>query len=83
MNGFRCRKKLFDYFRSRIFHIMNLQSLVYPIADFFQWSFKTLMDPLSAPFNWSCIVFCIVAITYWLRRQKAYNEKAAKEGTTI
>jgi hypothetical protein len=60
---------------------MNLQSILTPIADFFQWTFKHIINPIGPTFNWICIVFAFVAIIYWLRRQKAYNEKATREGT--
>jgi len=59
---------------------MNLQSIVEPIANFCQWTFKNVMDPIAPAFNWICIVFSVVAITYWLRRQGKYNRKAATEG---
>jgi hypothetical protein len=62
---------------------MNLQSILQPIADGFQWTFKHVIDPMSNGFNWICIVFAFVAIIYWLRRQKAYTAKAIKEGTTV
>ena len=60
---------------------MNLQSILTPIADAFQWSFKHLLAPIAPAFNWICIVFAIVAIGYWLRRQKHYNQQAAEKGS--
>jgi hypothetical protein len=71
----------FDYFRTRIFYTMNLQSFVYPLADAMQWTFRNLLEPMSHWFNWVCVVFCIVSIWYWLRRQKNYNQKAQREGS--
>ncbi|MFM7233552.1 MAG: DUF6341 family protein [Flavobacteriales bacterium] len=62
---------------------MNLQSILRPIADGFQWTFKHIIDPMSNGMNWIFIVFAFVAIIYWLRRQKAYTAKAIKEGTTV
>ncbi|MFM7310829.1 MAG: DUF6341 family protein [Flavobacteriales bacterium] len=60
---------------------MNLQSILTPIVDAFQWSFKHLLAPIAPAFNWICIVFAIVAIAYWLRRQKRYSQQAAENGT--
>ena len=62
---------------------MNLQSILQPIVDGFQWMFKHIIDPIATGFNWICIVFAFLAILYWLRRQKAYTAKAIKEGTTV
>jgi uncharacterized membrane protein len=59
---------------------MNLQSILVPFGEFCQWTFKHLLFPITNVFNWVCIVFCIVAIGYWLNRQKNYNTKAAKDG---
>ncbi len=60
---------------------MNLQSIVEPIGNFLQWTFRYIMDPIAPAFNWACIIFLVLAITYWLRRQGKYNRKAAAEGT--
>jgi hypothetical protein len=62
---------------------MNLQSILRPIADGFQWTFKHVIEPIGPTMNWICIVFAFLAILYWLRRQKAYTAKATKEGTTV
>jgi hypothetical protein len=61
---------------------MNLQSILQPIVDFCQWSFKLLIK-FSPYFNWVCIVFAVLAIGYWLNRQKKYSQKAMSEGTTL
>jgi hypothetical protein len=60
---------------------MNLQSILRPVADAFQWTFKYVLEPVSHSFNWVCIVFLFIALGYWLNRQKKYNQKAAKEGS--
>lgn len=60
---------------------MNFQDILNPIADAFQWFFKTLLEPGSHTFNWVCIAIAFVGIWYWLVRQKNYNRKAIKEGT--
>ncbi|MBL7942064.1 MAG: hypothetical protein JNM00_04825 [Flavobacteriales bacterium] len=61
---------------------MNFQDILYPIADALKWTFENLLEPSSHWFNWVCIVFAFMGIFYWLRRQSAYNKKAAQEGTT-
>jgi len=61
---------------------MNLQSILQPVVDFCQWTFKNILMPISPVFNWVCIVFAFLAIIYWLNRQRKYNQKAIKEGTT-
>jgi hypothetical protein len=62
---------------------MNLQSILRPVASAFEWTFENVIGPISHSFNWVCIVFCFIAIGYWLNRQKKYNQKAAKEGGII
>jgi hypothetical protein len=62
---------------------MNLQSILEPVVNAMQWTFKNLLEPMSHWFNWVCIVFAIVAIGYWLNRQKKYNQKAAREGSVM
>ncbi len=62
---------------------MNLQSILYPIADFFQWTFKHILDPIGDGFNWLCIVGGFVGIAIWLRMQKKFSEKARREGGII
>jgi hypothetical protein len=59
---------------------MNLQSILEPIANGLQWTFKNVLKPGSDYFNWACIIFAFIALGYWLNRQKNYNKKAAKEG---
>lgn len=60
---------------------MNLQTIIEPIGDLLMWSYKHIIDPVAPIFNWVCIVFLILAIGYWVRRQGKYNRKAAAEGT--
>jgi hypothetical protein len=59
---------------------MNLQSILYPIADFLTWSFLNILVPMSNTFNWLCIVGGFVGIAIWLRMQKRFSEKARREG---
>ncbi len=62
---------------------MNLQSILRPLVDGLQWTFKHLLEPMSHYFNWICIVFLFIAIGYWLSRQKKYNQKAAQDGGIV
>jgi hypothetical protein len=61
---------------------MNFQDILYPIADALEWTFKHVLEPTSHWFNWICVAIAFVGIFYWLRRQGAYNKKAAEQGTT-
>jgi hypothetical protein len=62
---------------------MNLQSILNPIADALQWSFKHILEPMTHWFNIVCILGGFVGLFIWLRMQKRFNEKAKKEGTLI
>lgn len=62
---------------------MNLQSILYPIADFFEWTFEHILVPISNGFNWLCIVGGFVGIWIWLRMQARFTEKARREGGII
>ncbi|MEN9347197.1 MAG: hypothetical protein RLZZ77_708 [Bacteroidota bacterium] len=60
---------------------MNLQSILYPLADGLAWSLKHILEPMSHWFNWVCIAGGFFGIWLWIRMQKAYTAKAEKEGT--
>jgi hypothetical protein len=62
---------------------MNLQMILTPIADFFQWTFKNVMDPIGNTFSYICIVGGFFGIWLWLRMQKRFSEEAKKNGTII
>lgn len=62
---------------------MNLQSIVYPIADFLTWTFQNILVPMAGAFNWICIVGGIFGIALWLRMQKRFTEKSRSEGGII
>lgn len=59
---------------------MNLQSILYPIADFFQWTFHHLLLPIAPAFNWICIAGGFIGLGIWLRMQSRFSQKARKEG---
>jgi hypothetical protein len=62
---------------------MNLQSILNPIVEAFQWTFKHLLEPMTHWFNIVCIIGGFVGLFIWLRMQKRFNAKAQKEGTLI
>jgi hypothetical protein len=62
---------------------MNTQEIITPIGKFIEWTFETVLVPISAGFNWGVIAFGLVAIGFWLRLQKKYSAKAKQEGTIM
>ncbi|MCC6600602.1 MAG: hypothetical protein IT223_07985 [Crocinitomicaceae bacterium] len=62
---------------------MNLQSILNPIVDALQWSFKHFLEPMSHWFNWVLIVGGLFGLILWLRMQKRFSQKAREEGTMI
>lgn len=70
-------------FLSHNFSKMNLQSILYPIADFLTWTFEHLLVPIANGFNWICIAGGFVGIAIWLRMQKRFTQKAEREGGII
>ncbi len=60
---------------------MNLQSILYPIADGLTWSLQNILEPMSHWFNWVCIAGGFFGIYLWISMQKAFTGKAEKEGT--
>lgn len=62
---------------------MNLQSILNPIVDALQWTFKHILEPMTHWFNIVCIIGGFVGLFIWLRMQKRFNAKAQKEGTLI
>jgi hypothetical protein len=62
---------------------MNTQEIITPIGKFIEWTFETVLVPISAGFNWAVIAFGFVAIAFWLRLQKKFSAKAKQEGTIM
>ncbi|MEZ4798749.1 MAG: hypothetical protein R2809_03005 [Flavobacteriales bacterium] len=62
---------------------MNLQSILNPIVDALQWSFRYILEPMTGWFNWLCIFGGFVGIYIWLRMQKKFSAKAQQEGTIM
>lgn len=60
---------------------MNLQTLLYPLAEITETSFDILLVPMSNLVNWACIALAFVGIFMWMSLQAKYNKQAAREGT--
>jgi hypothetical protein len=60
--------------------IMNLQSVLNPIASLFQGYFENLLVPSLSIMNTICILGGFFGLWLWLKRQKAYNVKAKQDG---
>ena len=62
---------------------MNLQELITPVAKFIEWTFETLLVPISSPFNLAVIVLIVGGIALWLRRQGKFTAEARQNGGII
>jgi hypothetical protein len=63
--------------------VMNLQSIIVPIGELFQWFFKHMLVPSLALVNTVCIIGGFFGIWLWLRMQKKFTAKAKQEGTIV
>jgi hypothetical protein len=70
-------------FAMKIFHIMNLQSILTPIAHGCKWFFQHVMEPLGNTFSIVCILGAFFGIDLWIRMQKRFTAEAKKNGTLI
>lgn len=59
---------------------MNLQDLVYPLAEFVDWSFG-LLEFLGNWPNIAIVLVGCVGVLYWLMLQRKFNKEAALNGT--
>jgi hypothetical protein len=62
---------------------MNLQSVIVPIGEMFQWFFQHVLVHLLGPMNIICILGGFFGIGLWLRMQKNFTEAAKKNSTII
>ncbi|MBL6644978.1 MAG: hypothetical protein ISP55_00820 [Flavobacteriales bacterium] len=62
---------------------MNLQELITPAAKFIEWTFETVLVPISSPFNLAVIVLIVSGIALWLRRQGKFTAEARQNGGII
>ena len=60
--------------------LFTWSSLMYKIADFFQWTFR-LMDGPNRNVNIMFIIIGIIGVGYWLNRQTQYNKEAEQNRT--
>lgn len=62
---------------------MNLQDLITPVGKFVEWTFETVLVPLSNPFNLGVVVLILGGIAFWLRKQRQYTAQARQSGDII
>ncbi len=62
---------------------MNTQDVIYPIGDFIEWTFDSILMPMADPLNLGILLLSSVGGIYWLYLQKKYTDKAKKDGTII
>ena len=62
---------------------MNTQDVLTPLAQFVEWTFNTVLVPMSNGFNWGVIALGLVGLVFWLRLQSKYNAQAEQEGSIM
>lgn len=62
---------------------MNTQDIITPLAQFVEWTFTTVLVPMSNSFNWAVIALGLGGLMFWLRLQKKYNTRAEQEGSIM
>lgn len=62
---------------------MNLQELITPVGKFVEWTFETVLVPMSNPFNLGVILLGLGGIAFWLRKQRKYSNEARQSGDII
>ena len=62
---------------------MNHQELITPVAKFIEWTFETVLVPISSPFNLAVIVLILGGLAFWLRRQGKFTGEARQNGGII
>lgn len=62
---------------------MNTQDLINPLAQFIEWTFQTLLLPISDMFNWGVIALGLAGLAFWLRLQSKFNARAKQDGTIM
>ena len=70
---------------SNIEHLahMNTQEIITPLGKLMEWSFETILVPMSNPFNLFVVVLGVVGSVYWLTLQKNYTKQAEEDGTIV
>tara|TARA_Y100000739_G_C20195283_1_gene278525 strand:- start:18 stop:206 length:189 start_codon:yes stop_codon:yes gene_type:complete len=62
---------------------MNTQDVIYPIGEFLEWTFDSILMPMADPLNLGILLLSLVGGIYWLYLQKKYTDKAKNDGTII
>ena len=53
------------------------------IGQFVEWTFQTVLLPISDMFNWGVIALGLAGLAFWLRLQSKYNARAEQDGTIM
>lgn len=62
---------------------MNTQDVITPLAKFVEWTFNTVLIPMSDGFNWAVIALGLAGLAFWLCLQSKYSAKAEQDGTIM
>jgi len=62
---------------------MNTQDIITPLGKVIEWSFETILVPMSEPINLGVVLLCVVGGVYWLYLQKKYTKQAEEDGTIV
>ena len=53
------------------------------MAKFIEWTFQTVLVPMSNPFNLGVILMGLAGIALWLRKQGQFSAEAREKGGII
>ena len=62
---------------------MNLQELITPVGKFTEWTFETVLVPISDHLNAAVIALIVGGLAFWLRTQRKFTAKARQNGDLI
>ncbi|MFP5471461.1 MAG: hypothetical protein ACLGGV_07675 [Bacteroidia bacterium] len=60
-----------------------MEWLTDPLADFFVWSFDTLLVPFENMPNWAFLTLGFVGLLFWLNKQANFNNEAKENPNQI
>ena len=61
---------------------MNTQEIITPVAKFIEWTFETILVPMSSPFNMAVIALGFGGLFLWLRLQKNTRPRPRKKAAS-
>lgn len=53
------------------------------MAKFVEWTFETLLIPVSNPINSAVVLLIVTGIALWLRKQSKFTAAARRDGGII